>query len=944
VTVDAPAKAVAVHVPWRRHDENPERKAVLVCGADEAAVPNVLISHLSGASADVVFEAKTAGDYFLYYLPQVDPAAANNRDAHEGHIERKGQYRVLQDTADPAWVASVKEGSTAQAKVAEFQARTAFDSFYPMEVCANSEELASLRKRHPQPFLLFPEDRDHPIRLTKTIPLRWAQSGPREHFEAKVFRGEFYVFQVGVYSQAEIQSTAAPISVHFEVLAGPGEQVIGADAFECFSTSGIDTAGKSFQKQVSSVPGGVVALWCGVQIPVEAKPGPYHGAVHLNIGAEATQQSMALALEFTVQKDFTPDGGLDQPQRLARLKWLNSKVGLEETVTAPYTPLQVDGKTVRCLGRAVTFDERGLPSSVKAGEHEMLAEPISLTAVETGVAVRWKSKSRLVSATDARAAFESNSESEPYQLRIQTSMEFDGGIGFDVSLTAKSARAVSNIVLNVPFPKAAVPYAVGMGLKGGARPASWKWAWSEQPQRWKDQGSNLEYFVWLGSTDAGLFCRLKAPLDDWMNGSSGSVHLTDEEDGRVSLRVETGARELRADQELHLSFRLLPTPLKPQSRGHWNERYAHSYRPIEEVMAAGATVLNIHHNTLPNLYINYPFLNLDLLGPYIRKAQANGIKAKIYYTVRELTTHLPELWAFRSLGDEIYRTSGTQGHGNSQLDFWLQEHLTDGYAPAWITRTPAGDIDAAIRVFFNSRLDNFYLEGLQWLLKNVPIDGLYLDEVGYSREMMQRVRRVLETRAGAMIDLHGNHDWWSCNCPIGYYMEHLPYVDRLWLGEAFHPDSPPDFWLIEMSGIPFGLSSDMLEAPHVWRGMLFGMSHRAFYTGVSPKPVWELWDRFGIQDSETIGWWEARCPVRTGRNDVLATVYRKPGKTLVAIASWVASATDVQLSIDWKALGLDPAKAILNAPEMAGLQPAQTFKVDEAIMVPANKGWLLQLS
>lgn len=26
-----------------------------------------------------------------------------------------------------------------------------------------------------------------------------------------------------------------------------------------------------------------------------------------------------------------------------------------------------------------------------------------------------------------------------------------------------------------------------------------------------------------------------------------------------------------------------------------------------------------------------------------------------------------------------------------------------------------------------------------------------------------------------MIDLHGNRDWWSCNSPIGYYMEHLPY-------------------------------------------------------------------------------------------------------------------------------------------------------------------------
>ena len=104
--------------------------------------------------------------------------------------------------------------------------------------------------------------------------------------------------------------------------------------------------------------------------------------------------------------------------------------------------------------------------------------------------------------------------------------------------------------------------------------------------------------------------------------------------------------------------------------------------------------------------------------------------------------------------------------------------------------TPTGDIDTSLRIYSDSRLANFYLEGLKWLLDNVPIDGLYLDEIGYSRETMQRVRRVLQHRPSAMIDMHGNREWWSCNCPIGYYMEHLPYLDRLWLGEAFNPDSP----------------------------------------------------------------------------------------------------------------------------------------------------------
>lgn len=49
-------------------------------------------------------------------------------------------------------------------------------------------------------------------------------------------------------------------------------------------------------------------------------------------------------------------GDLD---RLARLKWLNSTIGLDEEPTAPYNPLEVAGQSVRCLGRQVTWNAAG---------------------------------------------------------------------------------------------------------------------------------------------------------------------------------------------------------------------------------------------------------------------------------------------------------------------------------------------------------------------------------------------------------------------------------------------------------------------------------------------------------------------------------------------------------------------------------------------------------
>jgi len=162
-----------------------------------------------------------------------------------------------------------------------------------------------------------------------------------------------------------------------------------------------------------------------------------------------------------------------------------------------------------------------------------------------------------------------------------------------------------------------------------------------------------------------------------------------------------------------------------------------------------------------------------------------------------------------------------------------------------------------------------------------------------------------------------------------------------WLGEAFDPDSPPDFWLIEMSGIPFGVSSDLLEKPNPWRDMLFGMTSRALYSGPSPTPIWKVWDDFGIEDALMIGWWKKDVPVKTGHGDVLATVYTKEKKSLVAIASWASNEASIQLDIDWQKLGINSHTTRISMPEIASLQSAKDLHPDDRIRIPVGKGCLL---
>jgi hypothetical protein len=122
------------------------------------------------------------------------------------------------------------------------------------------------------------------------------------------------------------------------------------------------------------------------------------------------------------------------------------------------------------------------------------------------------------------------------------------------------------------------------------------------------------------------------------------------------------------------------------------------------------------------------------------------------------------------------------------------------------------------------------------------------------------------------------------------------------------------------------------------------MTSRMPYGGNDPSQIWKVWDAFGIQESEMIGYWSARCPVKTDRPDVLATVYAGKGKALISIGSWAPEDVSVRLSTDWRSLDIDPDGATLTAPEMGGFQHAARFDPAAPIPVPKGKGWLLILS
>jgi hypothetical protein len=490
---------------------------------------------------------------------------------------------------------------------------------------------------------------------------------------------------------------------------------------------------------------------------------------------------------------------------------------------------------------------------------------------------------------------------------------------------------------------------MGLGQKGGYRPENFEWKW--------DVAHKNQDGAWIGNVNAGLQYSLRdekyvRPLNtnfylqkplllpsSWGNDNKGGITIG-EKGKSILANNYSGERSMKKGDTLYYNFNLLITPFHTINTDfQWATRFYHSYKPIDTIKATGATIINIHHATAINPYINYPFIAWKAMKAYIDSAHAAGLKVKIYNTIRELSNHAYETFALRSLGHEIY--SPGKGGGFS----WLQEHLDSDYIAAWFVPQLK---DAAIINSGMNRWHNYYVEGMNWLTQNVGIDGIYLDDVAFDRITMKRIKRVL-TKDGhpGIIDLHSANQYNKndgFNNSANLYMEHFPYLNRLWFGEYFdYEKNSPDFFLTEVSGIPFGLMGEMLQGGgNPWRGMVYGMTNRMPWSdNADPRPIWKVWDDFGMQGTKMIGYWVDDNPIKTNNDKVLATVYTKKNTAMVSIASWANDDAYVQLKIDWEKLGIDPANATITAPAIRNFQSAKTFKLNENIPVEKGKGWLL---
>lgn len=827
-----------------------------------------------------------------------------------------------------------------------------------MENAVDPAVLASFRKAHPAPFHLFGEDRAFAVR-SNVVPAHWFAKGGRvsECFRGEARPGESYPFQVCVVSETARR-------LEWDVATGMKVSRITPERCEVAAN-------------------GVKPIWVMVDIPKDAAGKTLGGAVRVKDATDAT--SASLPFEIAVKGEVLEDGGVADAWRLSRLKWLNSDIGREDTVTKPYEPIVVDKerRTVRLLGRELVLGVDGLPAQVVSyfnGSNtrivekgmNLLAGPVRFEARRGPSRTRGAAALPAFSFTEitpAHAAWRAETDPEGGSRRIvEGRIDFAGECKFRIRV---EGAKVEKAVFEMKMPADVARFREGLGTKGGF------FSGERIVQTW-DPKFNRDA-VWAGSVNGGIAVRFKGanyrrPLinayyawrklrmpESWA-ADGGTITLS-KSGGEAAVRAEAGA----APEGAEWNFDLYITPFhRLDMKTHLGDRYYHlgqknSVFDTKKMRGMGATVVNLHHNTIWNPYINYPYN--DDSGPLLRKtvkdAHETGLLLKIYYTTRELTQNLPEFFALKSLDGEVLlkrdvTVPGWPCTNRKGPHPWLREHVGADILPAWRenVRFPeayAPRLDLAVITTPDTRWDNFYLEGLDYLVREYGIDGLYIDDTALTGESMQRARRILD-RDGRR-RLVDNHSWNHHDARAGSgstnlaFIDLYPYFDLLWRGEGFSNNTPPDFWLVERSGIPFGIPGEMLGRGNPFRGLLFGMTDRAGWGG-RPAGLWKFFDATKLDEMELVGWWDDECPVRVkGSPDIKASVWKGKERAVLVVANFSGEPRTAMLAFDAAKLGFDGTKATWTRPGIDAVQQAGTAPdFAKPLEIPGAGGVILTVS
>ena len=631
--------------------------------------------------------------------------------------------------------------------------------------------------------------------------------------------------------------------------------------------------------------------------------------------------------------------------------WYDSRAGVSDEVLPPWTPLTVEGTTVRCLGREYRFAGSAFPAQIVSAGKEMLAGPIAVRAGSEGRPVEWRDRRVQVHSADAHVVvLRAEAEAELLSLAAEMTIAYDGLVKVACTVTAKRSADLDGLTVVVPLRRERALYFNSPWATRFGNPLEYSGHVDREGWQWK---SKFVASLSLRDDDRGLDWACESD-EGWRPYDRPDVLRVLRRADRVTLEVAVlGPARIEKGKPLRFSMMFQALPVRPLATSHHRRHLIHlqggpdkdgqtwevkgfgktayPIRGIERAAQLGVNALTFHELWSdgfgrPKAYRPDDFTNV------VKHAHKLGMNVIVYYGGGSWADS-PEYATYRWDWDALPRKGEVEG---------AKQAAPGRRDMRYIGMCPRGN-----------RYLNYVAHGLAHMIERYGIDGVYIDGgeafpcanaghgCGYvdeatgwrrptwvvlaNREMRKRFYTILHTNGrtglieqhlpyGQTAPIHAFTDTYLAGEPLAHYMRPDHVIPSAWMRQEF-------------TGRQFGVPGEIL----IYRNSLIDKyMAAALVHGAYPRvltsdyvylqgadlvdrmaAVWKAVDDFGLDGAVFLPYWRDAHPVRSSPEAVKVSLYKRDDKGVLAVVANLGQAdAEATLKLDLAVLGLSKAESV----------------------------------
>jgi len=570
VEADHESDIACAHLKWRLRTDLPSNIGAFVTDSNGNFTPSTVLPNATTHSGDVCFLTTTNSKmYSIYFLPYAWSFSGGSGSYHAHFLDRLSTPPLLSMNNNQMMVSQ-------KAKITAMESFSDFDVRSPMEYTATPSEMKNIMSSggYATWVSLISNTSTQTIRM-KDLPLELAISPPNT--SVTISRGGGEEQKVRAVQIVLFAANTDIDGVSVEFIDGDVDQ--DGTTYTCLQTSGTDYNGNPMTPPPVNIKMGdtgqllilIDSTNCSIDTSRKQTMLKKKQVKITPIGLSSTLITISMdpCAYNTSKNSESSESSSSNPVvtsdiwQLSRLSWLNSKVGISDTITRPYSALilidsdeTVNGNpTLKCRGRTVSLSSAtGLPSALTSNaRHVLFNQHKNENENEGGAAVQFTVHDKeghpltfradtldlnvLMGPGNSTATWSKTLQSSgdaPLTLTIEGRMDFDGHLDYCVILSSSSSTTVdvdsASLVMLVDKNVARFANGGGLADNGGwfptENPSLMNWSWKDFNRKTYDPNTPAGgppepsgWRMWLGDVDAGIFLKLKGDSVAWNEAS-----------------------------------------------------------------------------------------------------------------------------------------------------------------------------------------------------------------------------------------------------------------------------------------------------------------------------------------------------------------------------------------------------------------------------------------